>query len=86
VADEKDYLNLTLGDRLVSVRRAIEKTESVQSYKINGREKENPILTTLYEREEKILKKISQYGEDYIEGAKKSTRTAFKMVGTNVSF
>jgi len=83
---EKDYLNLTLGDRLVSVRRAIEKAEKAQSYKVNNREAERANLTTLYEREKTLLNKISKYGADHIEGAKKSTRTAFRMVGTNVSF
>lgn len=85
-ATDDDYLNLTLGERLVNVRRSIDKTETAQSYKINNREKENPRLTALYARERELLKKIAKYGSDYIEGAKKSTRTAFKMVGANVSY
>ena len=86
MAVEKDYLNLTLGDRLVSVRRAIDKAQTAQSYKVNNREAERANLNTLYEREKELLKKISKYGLDHIEGAKKSTRTAFRMVGANVSF
>ena len=86
MAVEKDYLNQTLGDRLINVRRAIDKAETAQSYKVNNREAERANLTTLYEREKNLLLKISKYGADHVEGAKKSTRTAFKMVGTNVSF
>ncbi|HIP30840.1 MAG TPA: hypothetical protein EYG94_00040 [Campylobacterales bacterium] len=86
MAVEKDYLNLTLGDRLVNVRRAIDKAELSQSYKVNNRETERAKLETLYLREKELLAKISKHGADYVEGAKKSTRTTFKMVGTNVSF
>ena len=84
ILENIDYLNITLGDRLISVRRAIDKAENAQSYKINNREKTNPLLDTLYQREKDLLKKIAKYGNDYIEGATKSKRTPFKMVGTNV--
>ena len=81
-----DYLNLTLGDRLVNVRRAIDKAENAQSYKISDREAIRANIDSLYIKEAELLKKIAKYGRDYIEGSKKSTRTPFKMVGTNVSF
>jgi len=84
--EDVDYLNLTLAKRLINVRRAIDKAETAQSYKVNNREAERANLATLYAREQQLLKKISKYGTDYVEGAKKSTRTPFKMVGTDVKF
>lgn len=84
--DYLNLLNLTFGQRLVNVRRAIDKAETAQSYKVNNREAERANLATLYAREKELLKQISKYGTDYVEGAKKSTRTPFKMVGTDVSF
>jgi hypothetical protein len=86
VAVEKDYLNLTLGNRLKEVRKDIAKAQK-GDYHINNRGvNRSGVLVPLQEKEEKLLKKISRHGIDYIEGAKKSTRNPFRMVGTNVSY
>jgi len=84
--EKDDYLKLTLQDRLISVREAIEKAQKAQSYKINDREAIRANLETLYKREKELLRKIAIYGPDYIEGTKKTKRKAFMMVGANVKF
>ncbi|SFV54962.1 hypothetical protein MNB_SV-12-38 [hydrothermal vent metagenome] len=71
--EDTDYLNLTLAQRLVNVRKAIDKAENAQSYKIDNRETHRANLTVLYKREATLLEKIAQYGNDYIEGANSSS-------------
>ena len=71
----------TLGERLKSVQAAIEKAERSQSYEIDGRKLTRADLATLYKQEEKLIKEIEKYGEDYIPGeggaAKRKSRIVF---------
>ena len=57
---DTDYLNLSLGDRLVNVRRAIDKAENAQSYKISDREATRANIDSLYTKEAELLKKIAK--------------------------
>jgi acetyl-CoA carboxylase beta subunit len=58
----------TLGEQLEAVQTAIEQAEDRQEYGIADMSVKRASLKTLYDREERLLQKISQYGANYTPG------------------
>jgi len=63
----------TLGEQLTAVQTAIENAEDRQEYGIADMSVKRASLKTLYEREERLLSKIAQYGVDFIPGSSSIT-------------
>lgn len=73
----------TLGEQLDTIQTAIEALESgkAQSYEIEGRKMTYFDLRTLYDREEKLISKISRLGRNYTLGQEtEAIKTRAKVV------